>query len=1015
MLKFWALSMVAAISVLVKLSEGITNCQGLSNNLIMNGYCYNAYSYSISASDIRIYCGVQGGDGAVVTNTAEYNAIYSYLRTYRSFQTIYLLGMTIGVSQLFDLDGNVIPYAGNWASTHPQMPSDVGIQTFPNPDNVGNGMITMNGLSPVSHFVCQTLGQCSVLQAPAFGTINCDLSPPNVHDSTCTFGCNGGRYLQGAGSTTCNDNLEWTNAMPDCPRIQCGEPNTQATVLGCSDGYYWGSTCTLSCGQGFELIGFDSITCGGTNNPGTWGPTPPICQPIECSTLSFLVEGNAFFCTNSNNWGSQCAFDCAIGYNYGPGSPVTTTCGGTTDPGSWTPTQPANPTCTIVTCTTLYPWTEANGALSCSPPFVFTDVCTYNCDPGFILQGSEQRQCQSTGEWDGSSGQSCRPVKCSDPAFDTTHGTQACPGGNDYQSTCTSSCESGYELNGDASVMCQQNEQWSGTLPTECTPVSCDVFPYDGTRTCAPNNNPPFSFGTACSIECPQGTELISGSLLLLCLEDGTWSGPPPTCRIRMCSVLEFPPGEVSCTPNNFDYDTVCRYTCNSGYEVDIPWQTVTCELDKTWSNIENMPTACNPVDCGAYGDVEGGSVQCEDGTTYTQICRVSCMTGYSLVQETSRCQANALWSLPRLECSRILCRSLDFNNQPGNMMCDPPGFGYPSTCSFVCHAGYTLKGDKSELTCQIDGSWDGIEPTCKDVICDDLSLEEGTVSCPDGTGYAAVCKFECSFPLKLYGSDETTCLASGEWSHGVPECRKFSPKCDDAIEPLICEDNCDDNSDCEVDEVCCPSSCGLTCKKVKDEPKPKNPFLNINKQTLLLLLAASSRRKPVSRPPVRRPPQCPRCNRNACTTGLHSCPTYLNALCGTTCNGCRAHFLYRNNPRVEVGNRCLCPRNSPPNPRCGGYMCNGVRCANFPQAECRVYGCGPTCYLQFFDRFGRRVLCRQKATCQPGINSVGLCARACLSASCPKYSAAHCRVRCNGCPAEFFDQRTNMPITDCN
>ncbi|XP_077975683.1 E-selectin-like isoform X2 [Styela clava] len=656
------------------------------------------------------------------------------------------------------------------------------------------------------------------------------------------------------------------------------------------------------------------------------------------------------------------------------------------------------------------------GIVSCTPANrAFQTVCRYVCPTGYEpdITGQEVT-CEADQNWSNTENMptTCNAVDCGSYG-DVEDGSVDCAGGTTYTQTCRVSCKTGYEPVQETS-QCQANGQWSSPR-LGCSIVECEDFEYDGTRTCVPINNPPFAYTTACSVQCPEGTEVVSGSKIQRCLASGEWDENAPTCRIQMCSSLEFPPGRVSCTPDNRDYATVCSFVCNTGYEPNIPSQTVTCELDKTWSNLENMPEECNPVDCGSYGYVEGGSVQCDGGTTYSQTCSVTCRNGYELVQGTSHCQADAQWSQPRLECSRILCRSLEFSNQPGKMMCDPPGFGHPSICSFVCDAGYTLKGDESELTCESDGEWDGIEPTCKDVICDKLSFEDGTVSCPDGTGYAAVCKFECSFPLKLYGSDETTCLSSEEWSHGVPECREFSPKCDDAIEPLSCEDDCDDNSDCEVDEVCCPSSCGLTCKKVKNEPKPKNPFLNVNKQTLLLLLAASSQRKPVSRPPVRRPPQCPRCNRNACTTGLYSCPTYLNALCGTTCNGCRAHFLYRNNPRVEVGNRCLCPQNIPPNPRCGGYMCNGVRCANFPQAECRVYGCGPTCYLQFFNRFGRRVSCIQQATCQPGINSVGLCARACLSASCPKYPAAHCRVRCNGCPAEFFDQRTNMPITNCN
>nr|XP_039261820.1 P-selectin-like [Styela clava] len=476
-----------------------------------------------------------------------------------------------------------------------------------------------------------------------------------------------------------------------------------------------------------------------------------------------------------------------------------------------------------------------------------------------------------------------------------------------------------------------------------------------------------------------------------------------PVCGAVMCQPLTFPAGSVARDPpNTIDYGTECSFECEPGYEPDVPGLTMTCEADQNWSG--NMPTSCQPVNCGNYPDIINGESKCED-TTYQKTCSVECRPGFREKNSQSQCMADGQWSDPPLECERIVCLELDFSNQPGLMACNPSGFSYPSTCSFRCKDGYELKGSET-LTCQENGMWDDIEPTCLDVFCPELSLEGGTVDCSDGWEYSSECTFKCNFPLILYGEDEITCRANGQWSALVPKCKLFDPRCEDALEPSTCVDNCETNSDCKESELCCKSSCGLTCKKIKDDTK--KPFLNLNKAAVLALLLANGnrRQRPASRP------VCPRCNVNACSHT--SCPTFLNAVCRTSCNGCRAYFINPSNLKHDITSRCTCPPGSQPNHYCGGYMCNGVGCANFPQAQCRVYGCGQTCYLQFFDRFGRRLPCREKTTCQPGINSIGLCTRGCLGASCPKYPEAHCRVLCPGCPAQFYNQITNQPILDC-
>ncbi|XP_077975114.1 P-selectin-like isoform X2 [Styela clava] len=636
----------------------------------------------------------------------------------------------------------------------------------------------------------------------------------------------------------------------------------------------------------------------------------------------------------------------------------------------------------------------------CTKSYFHGSVCSYTCSGGYLLDGLTSIECIGpyySAYWDGKP-PGCNPIECTPfPNFDDEFGTRSCDNENKYNSICTTTCSAGYQANGDTAVTCQQDKKWDSVLPTACEPL-CEDLTFAGEITCTAG--PPVPHPHACTFKCPEGEEIVSGERIIICQEDGQWSASVPTCEARMCQSLTFPGGSVVCEPNNYDYETTCSFECPVGYKPDVPGLTMTCELDKEWSG--SMPSSCDPVDCGPYEEVEGGSASCDDGTTYEKVCSVVCDVGYKPKQSTSECMFDGEWSQPPLECSKIKCGALDFSNQPGTIYCDPPDLGYDSTCSFTCDDGYDLTG-KAVLKCQESEEWDGIVPTCKDVFCSSLSFDDGTVKCTEKNEYSSTCMFTCSFPLTLYGAEEITCLASGEWSNPVPECKMFDPKCEDALDPLACADNCNNNLDCDESEVCCQSSCGLTCKKIK--VSSKKPLLNLDKKTLLGLLLATSMKRPG--------PVCPRCGRNFNACYYSTCPRYLNAFCGTGCNGCTAHYYNPYNKKESI--HCGCPPHTPPNPNCAGYMCNGVGCANFPQAQCRVYGCGPTCYLQFFDRFGRRVQCREEATCQPGINAVGLCSRGCLVASCPKYPTAHCRVRCPGCPPEFYDQKTNRPIVDCN
>ncbi|MEQ2221229.1 Sushi, von Willebrand factor type A, EGF and pentraxin domain-containing protein 1 [Ilyodon furcidens] len=94
----------------------------------------------------------------------------------------------------------------------------------------------------------------------------------------------------------------------------------------------------------------------------------------------------------------------------------------------------------------------------------FEAACGVRCQPGFELHGTGIRLCQADGSWSGTPA-SCRVRSCP-PLSRPQHGLLRCSdGGASYRTQCQVGCERGYRLEGNSTVTCQANSQWSGPLP----------------------------------------------------------------------------------------------------------------------------------------------------------------------------------------------------------------------------------------------------------------------------------------------------------------------------------------------------------------------------------------------------------------------------------------------------------------------------------------------------------------------------------------------------------------------
>ena len=108
----------------------------------------------------------------------------------------------------------------------------------------------------------------------------------------------------------------------------------------------------------------------------------------------------------------------------------------------------------IVTCP---PLTEpSNGMINCSlgddGDLSYGDNCSFTCNTGYRLTGSETRSCESDGSWSGSP-VSCDIMKCSISSLpiDSTL-PESCD--NTFQSKCELQCAEGFNGTGGSKYEC---------------------------------------------------------------------------------------------------------------------------------------------------------------------------------------------------------------------------------------------------------------------------------------------------------------------------------------------------------------------------------------------------------------------------------------------------------------------------------------------------------------------------------------------------------------------------------
>lgn len=232
---------------------------------------------------------------------------------------------------------------------------------------------------------CVAITHCNVPDIPVFGVrLNGNYSVGSV----VMYQCIGGYILIGSSVRTCLVNGTWSETVPICRPIDCGDPGTPANSVRDLTGTRLLSTVRYSCNDGYSLVGGSSIRECLSN--GSWSGVTPECELVDCGSPAIPTPAGVLSISNTTA-GSSAIYTCLEGYNLvGEAERVCL------NNGTWSGSVPS---CIEITdCG--FPDVPLLGLIQLED-IVIGSLATYSCDEDYMLLGNQNRTCLPTGEWSG--------------------------------------------------------------------------------------------------------------------------------------------------------------------------------------------------------------------------------------------------------------------------------------------------------------------------------------------------------------------------------------------------------------------------------------------------------------------------------------------------------------------------------------------------------------------------------------------------------------------------------------
>ncbi|XP_032960426.1 CUB and sushi domain-containing protein 1 [Rhinolophus ferrumequinum] len=607
---------------------------------------------------------------------------------------------------------------------------------------------------------CQANGTWSVGESrPRCRVISCGslAFPPNgnkigtltVYGATAIFTCNTGYTLVGSHVRECLANGLWSGAETRCLAGHCGSPDPIVNGHISGDGFSYRDTVVYQCSPGFRLVGTSVRICLQDHK---WSGQTPVCVAITCghpgNPAHGLTNGSEF------NLNDVVNFTCNTGYVL-HGAPRAQ-CRSSSQ---WSSPLP---TCRVVNCSDpgFVDNAVRHGQQSFPESFVYGKSVMYHCKKGFYLLGSSALTCTASGLWDRSLPQ-CLAISCGHPGVPAN----AVLTGElfTYGATAHYSCKGTHRLVGNSTRVCQEDSHWSGALPL-CAGNNPGFCGDPGTPAHGSRLGQEFKAKSLLRFSCEMGYQL-RGSPERTCLLNGSWSGVQPVCEAVSCGNPGTPTNGMIVSSDGILFSSSVIYACWEGYRTS-GLTTRHCTANGTWTG---TAPDCTVISCGDPGTVANG-IQFGTDFTFNQTVSYQCDPGYVMDPATSptiRCTKDSTWNHSKPVCKAVLCSRPPHVH---NGRVEGADFRWGASVSYSCVDGYQLS-QPAILSCEGPGLWKGDVPQCLPVFCGDPGTPaDGHLSGQSFT-YRSEVSFQCKPPFILVGSSRRTCQADGTWSGIQPTC----------------------------------------------------------------------------------------------------------------------------------------------------------------------------------------------------------------------------------------------------
>nr|KAF6413021.1 complement C3d receptor 2 [Molossus molossus] len=617
---------------------------------------------------------------------------------------------------------------------------------------------------------------------------NVDLFVPGLF---VTYSCKSGYLLVGKKTIRCLSSGVWSDDIPKCEEAQCEPPGQ--LLNGKTEGppsRRVGQTVNFSCNEGYQLQGQPSSRCVIVEQKALW-TRMPVCKEILCSPPPDILNGRHSGNTSANvPYGSTVTYTCDPGPEKGVDFILigenTIRC--TTDSqktGTWS--GPA-PRCEL-----------SSSGIRCPPPhilrgqilsgqkdqYLYNDTVVFACFFGFTMKGSKRIQCNAQGKWEPSAPvceKACQaPPKILNGQKEDGHRIHFEPG-----TSIKYSCDPGYVLVGEKSVLCSPEGVWTPTVP------KCKVARCESTGKYLYNKPQGHFIRPAVNSSCGEGY-LLGESVYELCKGTIPWY-----VETRLCNEITCPPPPViyngthtGSSSEDFSYGTTVIYTCNPGPEEGVKFSLIGESAINCTSNSQGRGTWSGPaplcklslpaVQCSHVQVANGYKVSGKEAPYfYNDSVTFKCDDGFTLKGSSQiRCKANSTWDPEIPICVKeALCQPVRKNIQ------EPPVGSHVIPVNTSCQDGYRLTGHTyQECEDAGNGVWFQGIPLCEAIHCQpppviDNGRHTGVMA--KRFLYGMEISYECDQGYSLLGEKKIRCTSdskgNGSWSRPLPQCKKSPP-----------------------------------------------------------------------------------------------------------------------------------------------------------------------------------------------------------------------------------------------